>query len=103
MTQVSSPSCAMCACTISLRTLQSQPTGSPQARLRLERHTRAKKASPDGLEGPSLDMDDISGPFPGKDGPLMVHWECRRWTEAALHCGGQGCGGKHSGADVSAY
>ena len=102
---MSSPSCAMCA-TISrtVALFRLQPPGSSQPpRLRLERHTRAKKASPDGLEGPSLDMDDILGPFPGKDGPLMVHWECRRWTEAALHCGGQGCGGKHSGADVSAY
>ena len=67
MTQVSSLSCAMCA-TISrtVALFRLQPTGSSRPpRLRLERHTRAKKASSDGPKGPNLDGDDGFGPFPG--------------------------------------
>ena len=66
MTQVSSSWCAMCATIQACALFRLKTNRFPlSAQLRLERHTRAKKASPDVPKGPNLGGDDVLGPFPG--------------------------------------
>ena len=95
-TQVSSSPCAMCASHRALATeLKSLPTGYREARcLRLETNTRDFEALPSVPKDLRRMDNDMCRPFLEKDGPWKVHWECRPSTEAVLHSGGQGCGGK---------